>query len=359
MSFIVAFITTTIILISTKHSYKRYVQKSSWNEEEDSKFKEVSKSLPTNFSPFRILSYTLLVFGFLLLKESGNLEVIFYLIGVTAGVVGMAIWNYANRDKMARSSVTTLAIGKFDSFHLGHRELFKLADAILIIDKKREKYVVPPEYRNRYIELPIFSYEFSNISNLSGEEFVAKLISEFPKLSHIVVGYDFKFGKDRSCDATNLESLFSKVTIVDEVVIDNISVHSKDIQSRIISGDIGTANRLLGRNFSIIGNHFRDRGVGKAELVPTLNISYSNYFTPKEGVYKTQTSFSENSYKSITFIGNRDDGVFSLETHIIGEELPDGEFGEVEIEFISYVRENRKFSSNSELLAQIEKDLKS
>jgi riboflavin kinase/FMN adenylyltransferase len=264
---------------------------------------------------------------------------------------------------LSRRDIDSIAIGKFDSFHLGHQALFKDISengAILVIDRKYEDYLLPPKYRDRFIDFPIFSYNLEDIFSLSGEDFIDKLSEDFPNLSHIVVGYDFRFGKGREQSAEDLQNLFSKtVTVVDEVKIDSISVHSAEIRKRVLNGEMDVANRLLGRNYSIIGEHFRDRGVGSRELFPTINVSYFQFTSPKSGVYASKTKLEGEIYDSISFIGNRTstDKNFALETHILDKKLPDREFGEVEIEFLEYIRENREFGNLKELKNQIEKDI--
>ncbi|EJF06314.1 FAD synthase [Thiovulum sp. ES] len=259
--------------------------------------------------------------------------------------------------------INSLAIGKFDGLHLGHRELFsKLSKngGVLIIDKKREKYLLPPKYRENFLEFPIFFYKFEDIFHLSGGEFLEKLISDFPNLEHIVVGYDFRFGENRTSSANDLHKLFDgKISIVDEVKIDNISVHSKEIANRLENGEIEKANLLLGRNYSIFAKHFRERGLGSQEIFPTLNLQNRNFLFPKSGVYKTETKIKKEVLESITFIGNREssDNKFSFETHVLDRDLENRNFGEIETQFLSFIRENRKFGNLSELKKQIQKDI--
>jgi riboflavin kinase/FMN adenylyltransferase len=247
--------------------------------------------------------------------------------------------------------------------HLGHRELFsKLSKngGILIIDKKRERYLLPPEYRDKFLDFPIFLYKFEDIFHLSGEEFLERLISDFPNLEHIIVGYDFRFGENRTSSANDLYKLFDgEISIVDEVKIGDISVHSKEIANSLKKGEVEKANLLLGRNYSIFAKHFRERGLGSREIFPTINLRNKNFLFPKSGVYKTETKIEKEIFNSITFIGNREssDKKFSFETHILDPDLENRNFGEIETRFLSFIRENRGFENLSELKKQIQKDI--
>jgi riboflavin kinase/FMN adenylyltransferase len=258
--------------------------------------------------------------------------------------------------------VTNLAIGTFDGFHRGHRELFRNLDsdgAILIIEKSYPNYLLPKEFKSRFVEQPIYYYQLSEIMKLNGVEFIDLLLSNFPKLQKIVVGYDFHFGYNRNCLAEDLKRVFrGDVHIVDEVQFQNISVHSKAIRELLEGGDIEMANRFLNRNYSIIGNRVKGQGIGSRELVPTINLSTNSFFLPKSGVYSSRTVINGFSYKSISFLGHRytTDGELSLETHIL-ESFEECRSDEIEVQFIEFIRENRKFKSLSELKKQIERDI--
>jgi riboflavin kinase/FMN adenylyltransferase len=247
--------------------------------------------------------------------------------------------------------------------HLGHQTLFsKLSEngGILIVDKGREKYLLPPEFRNRYTKKPLFFYEFGGISHLSGQEFIEKLTIDFPNLKKIVVGYDFRFGENRTSSADDLHKFFDgTILIIDEVIVDGTSVHSKEIARLIESGKIKKANNLLGRRYSIFAEHFRDRGLGTQELFPTLNLQNNSFLLPKQGVYATQTRIDDKIFESISFIGHRvtTDGNFSFETYVLDENLEDRIFGEVEIQFEEFIRENIKFEKLSDLKKQISRDI--
>lgn len=260
-----------------------------------------------------------------------------------------------------KSNIDSLAIGSFDGIHLAHQELIKRLSsngALLVIDKKSAN-LTPKDRRAYYSKHPCFYCDFEKIKDLSGKEFVDYLKSEFANLKKIVVGYDFSFGKNRANSANDLKEFFDgSVEIVEEFKIDGLSVHSSTIRELLKSGEIKKANKLLGRQYCLSGKVIRGQGLGKKELVPTINLEVSDYLLPKSGVYATKTKVKDKIFDSVSFIGIRvsTDGKFSVETHL----LTDDEIApssSIEICFFEYLRENKKFESLNELKEQIEKDI--
>ena len=260
---------------------------------------------------------------------------------------------------MDKSKIKSLAIGHFDGIHLGHKALFSYCydGGILVIENDRLK--LTPK-RESFIYLPIFYKNINDIKNLSPEEFIKLLKNEFVNLKKIVVGYDFKFGKNRSADAIFLKNIFDgEVVIVNEKKINNISVHSEKIREFLKKANIKMANLLLDRVYEIKGNLIKGQGLGKKELFSTINLDTSNYFLPKNGVYATFTNLNNKDFKSVTFIGNRlsTDDKFSVETHIIEPFSEDKINGKITIKFKDFIRDNKKFENLNELKFQISKDI--
>ena len=264
---------------------------------------------------------------------------------------------------LKKDKIDTVAIGGFDGIHIAHQTLIKKTGkngAVVIIDKDYAN-ITPDIYRCIYVDKPCIFIDLFKIRNLNGKEFIELLKNEFPNLKKIIVGYDFRFGKNRANYAKDLKNLFDgEVEIIKEIKIDGISVHSKTIRELIKKGDLKTANKLLGRDYSIFGKVIKGLGIGRKKLYPTINLSNSSFLLPKEGVYATFSKINENLYPSVTFIGKREtiDNSFSIETHILKENFNEKDFKTVEIIFKEYLRENRKFESLEDLKRQISKDIK-
>jgi len=260
-----------------------------------------------------------------------------------------------------KESVDTLAIGSFDGIHRGHRELIRRLGehgALFVIDKDQAN-LTPGIKRSQYTGYPCMFYHFLKLKDLSGEEFVALLKKEFINLKKIIVGYDFCFGRQRSCCAPDLQTWFDgDVEIVSAVTYKGTAIHSSAIRAFLKEGKLSDANRFLGREYAIVGDAVVGQGLGKEKLVPTLNLKIMDYLIPKEGVYATRTRIDTQVYDSVSFVGKRlsTDGAFSIETHVIEREI-EGKPQNVGIIFVEYLRENQKFDDLSTLKQQIKVDI--
>jgi len=256
------------------------------------------------------------------------------------------------------NNIKSIAIGSFDGIHLAHQKLIEKVDALVIIERNGG-YLTPGYKRSLYTSKACHFYHFDKIRTLTPEAFVHKLMLDFPKLEKVVVGYDFHFGKEKAGNAKVLEGLFHReVEIVNEVKLEEISIHSRTIKSYLREGNIAMVNKLLGRTYSIDGSAIRGQGLGKKELVPTINLQVEDYQLPKEGVYVTTTRIGETWYDSVSFLGHRitTDGSFAVETHILDHEVE--VFRDpVWITFRGFIRDNMKFADLEGLRKQISTDI--
>jgi riboflavin kinase/FMN adenylyltransferase len=257
---------------------------------------------------------------------------------------------------------TSVAIGGFDGMHIGHQALFSQLDenGVIVVINTGYANLTPQEQRERYAKHRVLYLALEDIRHLDGKGFVKLLQEIFPKLQKIVVGYDFHFGKDRRYSFNDLKELFEgEVIVVEEVKHNNDSVHSHKIRQKLRIGDIKGANEFLGRNYRIAGKRIAGQGLGSRELVATVNLAVKDFLLPKEGVYVTLTRLDdeEHFHPSVTFIGHREttDGTFAVETHILDGAVECRE--KAEIDFVDFLRENKKFNSLSELKSAIKKDI--
>lgn len=226
----------------------------------------------------------------------------------------------ANRDNMR-----AVAIGNFDGMHLGHQKLFEnLGEhgAIIVILAGGGTKLTPFASRQTFTNKKIFYCDLRAIKSLSGGEFIALLRQNFINLQKIVVGEDFRFGRDRAWDVEFLRREFRGQTcVLGEFCLSGGGVHSSRIKELLSRGRCEEAAELLGRDYELCGRIVRGQGRGAREFVATLNLDASGYFMPKSGVYASITSVCGASYKSVSFLGHRlsTDGAFALETHILGD----------------------------------------
>lgn len=263
---------------------------------------------------------------------------------------------------MALSKVDSIAIGGFDGMHIGHQQLFnQLGEhgAIVVIETGYAN-LTPGCEREKYTHYPIVYYPLEEIRHLEGKEFVAYLLMQFPHLKKIVVGYDFHFGKDRRYSHKDLKGFFTgDVCVIEQVTIDNDSVHSHKIRAKLQIGDIHGANRFLGHNYCISGEVIAGQGIGKKELVPTLNLECKGFLVPQEGVYVTLTRIDdeEHYHPSVAFMGHRvsTDGSYAIESHILDMNVQHVQ--RATVCFVRFLRKNQKYETLELLKKAIQTDI--
>ena len=258
--------------------------------------------------------------------------------------------------------IEAVAIGGFDGMHICHQHLLaELGEngAILVIETGYAN-LTPGREREHFSENPVFYYPLNSIRHLDGQAFIEKIKNQFPALKKIVVGYDFHFGKDRKYTHEELNELFDgEVVVIDQVRVENDSVHSHKIRAKLQLGYVCGANRFLGHNYTVRGKVVKGQGIGKTDLVPTVNITAEGFLLPKEGVYATLTRIDddEHFHPSVTFIGHRvsTDGSFAVETHILDGDVECRD--EAAISFVRFIRDNCRFESLRELKKAINEDI--
>lgn len=262
--------------------------------------------------------------------------------------------------------ITNITIGKFDSIHLAHRALIGALDknGAVIIIKNKSVEIIPQREKKRLIKKPIFFIKFKKIRHLSGEKFLKYLQKKLPNLRKIIIGEDFRFGKNRANSATDIPRISPlKAHILREIKVGGIPVHSQNIRAFLAQGAVDSANRLLGRKYSIKGRVVRGQGIGRMRVFPTINAEVCDYVLPQSAVYATRTSIKGKVYDSISFIGKRlsADNNFAIESHILGDfEIESRKIlgKKIEIFFIQKIRDNAKFSDLTALKKQIAIDIK-
>ncbi|WP_345990017.1 bifunctional riboflavin kinase/FAD synthetase [Sulfurimonas sp. HSL1-2] len=262
----------------------------------------------------------------------------------------------------ALKEVEAVAIGGFDGMHEGHQHLFNAlgeAGAIVVIETGYAN-LTPGREREHFTSHPIVYLPLDDIRMLDDRGFVDYLLERFPALAKIVVGYDFRFGRDRRFSHADLTKAFGgEVQVIDEVTVGGESVHSHKIRAKLIIGDVTGANRFLGHNYTVRGRVVQGQGIGKKELVPTVNMLTDGFLLPKEGVYASLARLDgeEHYHPAVTFVGHRvtTDGSFAVETHVLDGEIACRE--QIDVSFVRRLRGNEKFPSLEALKAQIAQDI--
>ncbi len=283
---------------------------------------------------------------------------------------------------------TAIALGNFDGVHLGHKKIImrmieaakesNLIPSILLFNthtKAITEYKAPmcltskSQKENMVSKLgveKIYNIDFdNNFMKLLPEEFVKKILVDKLNTKLVVVGFDYRFGHKASGNVETLKDLGEKygfqVIALQPIFVDNIVVSSTKIRELISKGNFDLANRMLDRNYQIIGKVIHGNKVGRTLGFPTANIELSDdYVLPKHGVYRTKTIISDETYLSVTSLGYnptfKNDKV-KIECHIIdfSEEIYDRL---IHVEFIEYLRDEIKFDKIEDLINEIDNDVK-
>lgn len=263
-----------------------------------------------------------------------------------------------------------MLLGGFDGLHVGHRRLLACAKAsglpvgvMTIIGGKSGNIFTFSEREKIFKESGadfVFELPFAEIKNLSPTAFLEMLTREFnPTL--FVCGEDFRFGALAKGTPEFIKaSVSAQVEVFSLVEMGGEKISSRKVKELLSQGSVQEANLLLGEEFFLCGEVKRDRGVGRTIGFPTANIEYpQDKFPLKKGVYETKTLIEGREYKGITNYGHRptfDDEKITAETYLDGF---DGDlYGKIlEIRFVRYLREIKKFESIEELQAQLQQDI--
>ncbi len=282
-----------------------------------------------------------------------------------------------------------ITIGNFDGVHVGHQEILRRVrqrareygwrSAVLTFDPHPTKLVAPDRaprllttvgrrarlMEDQGIDRVLILPFTSAIASLTPETFVREILAGKLKVRAALVGDNFRFGNRASGDAQTLEQLGARygftAEIVGTVARRNRSVSSSEIRRLIEGGQVSVACRLLGRPYSLEGRVVRGEGVGSKQTVPTLNLETKAEVLPKNGVYITRTRDTTRAreWPSITNVGYRptfNGRRLTIETYLLTglEAEPPAE---ISVQFLRWVREERKFENPEALKAQISHDV--
>lgn len=283
---------------------------------------------------------------------------------------------------------TILTLGTFDGVHLGHQKILKKLvvesinnnwESILLTFFPHPRMVLKQdsqiqllntiEEKSDLIEktginnLIIHPFD-ATFSELSAEDFVKKILIDQLNLGKIIIGYDHKFGKNRSADINDLIKLGKKYDFEVEQIsvkeIDDISISSTKIRKALINGNIELANQYLGYKYSLKGKIVNGKKIGRTIAFPTANLEIEKDYKliPKTGVYIVESIIHSKVVYGMMNIGNNPTlgaNPKSLEIHFFDFNA-DIYNSNIRIELISRIRNEIKFDSIESLKKQLHKD---
>jgi riboflavin kinase / FMN adenylyltransferase len=283
-----------------------------------------------------------------------------------------------------------VAIGNFDGVHVGHQHIFKIVSEI---SQKRhyppvavtffphpgkmthpEKIFLIQTLNQRLDDIAALGIDDilvipfdRNFANITALEFVRDILYEKIQSAHIVVGNNFRFGKNRSGNVAMLKELASPynicVHLVSPVQLNREPVSSSSIRKCLFSSQIDKANQYLGKPYTIHGRVIKGQSRGRALGFPTANLLTENEILPP-GVFISKSRFDGRTCTSLTNIGirptfedekkNKND--LHVETYLIGMEAP--LYGKhMRLSLLKKIRDEKTFRSPLDLQVQIRKDL--
>ena len=296
---------------------------------------------------------------------------------------------YKNFDISKNHKQSIILIGNFDGIHLGHQKLFKLANSY----KKKLKLSIgvvtfepmPKMYFNKKIKnfrlssisqknkiLDSLGIDFiitkkfdKNFSKIKSQFFIKEILSKKLEAKYIFVSNNFRFGNKREGDVKQLikyEKIYDyKIIKPQPLILGKKIISSTYIRSLLEKGNIKKANKVLTRNWSIEGIVQKGRQLGKKIGFPTCNIDIKDYVIAMPGVYAVKV-YKKNTIKPLKAIANLgyrptfNQKKILLEVHIFN--FSGNLYNKyLSVEFIKFIRKEKKFNNVNQLRKQIQNDL--
>ncbi len=186
---------------------------------------------------------------------------------------------------------SVVVLGKFDGVHIAHAKLITTAvdvaskcggislvysmqksNTTVITDKKIKENIITKLGADRVVMRELDE----DFMNLSAEEFVLSILRDELNACCVVVGENFRFGRNRSAGALELKKICGKyaidVVIIDTVHIGDETVSSTFVKNLLLKGEVAMAGEYLGRAFSLTGNVTEGKHLGRTLGFPTVNI---------------------------------------------------------------------------------------
>lgn len=286
----------------------------------------------------------------------------------------------------SRGSVVT--VGGFDGIHIGHQalinEVLKCAscrnyNSILLtfethtriaLGQEREPFLLSPIeekieiLKNYPLDYVVFLDPTPELLNTSSEDFIKNFLIEKLHTRRLVLGFNHHFGKNREGSPVYLAETIKEwnfvLTLFPPIFINGEIVSSSKIREFICKGDIESANKMLGRPYSVYGMVVEGQKLGRKLGVKTANLKVHPYkLLPHNGVYVVEVVYKNKVFKGVASVGTRPtvDGkkaitevhIFDFDKEIYGEYL--------KVNFLKYLRPERKFESIEELKDAIHHDI--
>ncbi|PWS29798.1 bifunctional riboflavin kinase/FAD synthetase [Pedobacter paludis] len=330
----------------------------------------------------------------------------------------MKIYNNLSDFKKLDNAIVT--IGTFDGVHFGHQKIIKQlvekakanhGESVILTFFPHPRMIIDPENQDLkmintinekaeileslgvdHLIITPFTRDFSN---QLPEDYIKNTLVDNIGTKHIIIGYDHRFGKDRSGNLSDLKSAglhygFTVEEIMEQDIHD-VAVSSTKIRQALLEGDVSLAKDYLGYPFSIFGRVIKGDKIGRTIGFPTANIFVEETYKliPGDGIYavtvemgleseksevgsqKSEDNLLDNStsqrstlnfqlstFKGMAYIGQRptingmtrniEVNIFDFNQEIYGQDI--------KMNFLKFLRHDVKFTGLEALTVQLQKD---
>lgn len=279
-------------------------------------------------------------------------------------------------------------IGNFDGVHLGHQKLLihlqkikeecNYRSVVIIFEPQPLEYFLQKNgaespsrlsflrdkvrffQRLGYIDEVIVLHFNEHIANIEPSTFINSILKDKLKVCHLVIGHDFKFGKDALGTKNDLVASGIKVSEIEPYLKDGVLVSSSLIRNLGKKNELSQIKKLLGRNLQYTRRVVHGGKIGSKNDVPTINLSLGQNIPALHGIYVVLVHIDEKCYPAVASIGkhpttNTGDK-YNLEAHLLDVSLY--LYGKIAtIEILSFLREEIKFNNLEDLFKQIKLDI--
>lgn len=312
---------------------------------------------------------------------------------------------YHNLSEFKKLENAVVTIGTFDGVHIGHQKIIKKivteaddrhAESVILTFFPHPRMIIDPENQNLkmistlnekaemladlgvdHLIITPFTRDFSN---LSADEYIKNILIDKIGTKHIIIGYDHRFGKNRTGNLADLKRAadiykFSIEEIAEQDMHD-VAISSSKIREAILAGDVSLAADYLGYPFSISGQVIKGDKIGRTIGFPTANIFVEETYKliPSDGIYAVTVEMEEGvgsqrspivtrkskivTYFGMAYIGQRptingmtrniEVNIFNFDKEIYGQNI--------KMNFLKFLRHDERFVNLDALKIQLHLD---
>lgn len=285
---------------------------------------------------------------------------------------------------------TVVTIGTFDGVHIGHKKILKMltatankqqCESLVLTFFPHPRIVLQADTEMKQLNtlaekidllesmgidnLVIHPFDAA-FSRLTAEEFVKQVLVETFQIKKIIIGYDHRFGRNRTANIDDLIQFGTKFGFEVEQIsakeINDVAISSTKIRNALTEGNIELANNYLGYQYLLTGVVVKGKQLGRTIDYPTVNLKIEeNYkLIPKEGVYIVKSTIDGVTVFGMMNIGTRptvDGTKQTIEVHYF-DFNKDLYHQSITVSVLHWMRFEQKFDTIEALKNQLDKDKK-